>query len=88
MEKGIARKMQPQALCLKECVENNPLMAKLLQNRKKVALIDKRRSDPEFDLAYVKKQMREREKRFLLVAFIMRYILPAPRGGLENWRKQ
>ena len=83
MEKGIARKMQPQALRLKECVENNPLMAKLLQNRKKVALIDKRRSDPEFDLAYVKKQT-----RFLLVAFIMRYILPAPRGDLENWRKQ
>ena len=88
MEKGIERKMQQQALRRKKCVEINPVMAKLLQNRKKVALIDKRRSDPEFDLAYVKKQMREREKRFLLVAFIMRYILPAPRGDLENWRKQ
>ena len=54
MEKGIERKMQPQALRLKKCVEINPLMAKLLQNRKKVALIDKRRSGPEFDLAYIK----------------------------------
>ena len=44
-----------QALRQKKYTEKNPLMAKLSQTRKRVALIKKRRSYPEFDLAYKKK---------------------------------
>ena len=53
MEKGLGRKHLPQALRQKKYTEKNPLMAKLSQTRKRVALIKRRRS--EFHLAYKKK---------------------------------
>ena len=55
MEKGLGRKHLAQALRQKKYTQNNPDMAKLSQTRKRVALTKKRRSDPEFDLAYIKK---------------------------------
>ena len=62
MEKGLGRKHLAQALRQKKYTQNNPEMAKLSQTRKRVALTEKRRSDPEFDLAF-KKKIAEKKKR-------------------------
>ena len=63
-EKSPGRKHLAQALRQKKYAQNNPEMAKLSQTRKRVALTEKRRSDPEFDLAFKKKiAEKKREQR-------------------------
>ena len=80
MEKG--SKLQ-HAGYQKKYVEKNPLMAKLSQTRKKVAITERRRSDPLFDAAFKKKAAEQKRAQRLRKKSGMRENELLPQGELN-----